>query len=114
MPLSGFIWSAKKQGHTMPLRITILAALVVAATSTLSLAKSRVQDFIIAGHDGYGTQECLVSQSSCGRIVADAWCEAKGFKSAQSYRTASPDDVTGSISAATSKAPDAFVITCKE
>jgi hypothetical protein len=101
-------------------RITILAALALATTSSLmltgvsSLAKPRVQDFIIAGHDGYGTQECLVSHSSCGRIVADAWCEAKGFKNAQSYRAASPDDVTGAISAAPAKGPEAFVITCRD
>jgi hypothetical protein len=99
----------------MRIRIPILAALVVAATSTLSLAKPRVQDFIVTGHDGYGTQECLVSQSSCGRIVADAWCEAKGFRSAQAYRIAGADEITGSISdPSRGKAPDAFVITCKE
>lgn len=102
-------------------RTTILAAFTLAAltnaafTVSGSIAKPRVQDFIIAGNDGYGTQECLVSQSNCGRIVADAWCEAKGFRSAQAYRVAAPDEITGSISdSSRGKAPDAFVITCKE
>lgn len=96
-------------------RISIFAALALAASLSVASAKSRVQDFIIAGNDGYGTQECLISQSSCGRIVADAWCEAKGFKSASSYRAAGPDEITGSISDSSSSKPaDAFVITCRE
>ena len=95
-------------------RTMVLAALVVAAPITAFAAKARVQDFIIAGNDGYGTQECLVSQSSCGRIVADAWCEAKGFKNALSYRTAAPDEITGSVSPAASKPVDVFVITCRD
>lgn len=96
-------------------RISTIAALALVASLSVASAKSRVQDFIIAGNDGYGTQECLVSQSSCGRIVADAWCEAKGFKNASAYRAAAPDEITGSISDASKAKPaDAFVITCRE
>lgn len=91
----------------------ILAALIVLAP--VCVAKPRVQDFVIAGNDGYGTQECLGGQSSCGRIVADAWCEAKGFRNAMSYRAAGPDEITGSVSTtATAKPADVFVITCRD
>lgn len=92
---------------------SMLAALMLVVP--VCVAKPRVQDFIIAGNDGYGTQECLGGQSSCGRIVADAWCEAKGFRNAMSYRAAAPDDITGSVSAAsTAKPADVFVITCRD
>lgn len=100
----------------MRLSLRMVAALAVAVAASVApvQAKVRLQDFVIAGHDGYGTQECLVSQSTCGRIVADAWCEAKGFRSAQSYRAALPEDFTNSISDATSAKNDAFIITCKD
>lgn len=98
----------------LSLRMVAALAVAVAASAVGAHAKARLQDFVVAGHDGYGTQECLVSQSSCGRIVADAWCEAKGFRSAQSYRAALPEDFTNSISDATATRNDAFIITCKD
>ncbi len=94
-------------------RILVLAALGMAAPITAMAA--RVQDFVIAGSDGYGTQECLASQSSCGRIVADAWCEAKGFRGALSYRRAAGDEITGSLVSSQAPKPlDTFVITCRD
>ena len=106
----------------MRTRVSILAALTVAVTSAVIFASSGVEsearspkqrDFIIAGSDGYGTQECLSSQGNCGRIVADAWCETKGFKSALAYRQLDRDEITGSSSAA-GKPVESFLISCKE
>ena len=105
----------------MRTRVSILAALAVVATSAVIFASSGVEseaksskqrDFIIAGSDGYGTQECLSSQGNCGRIVADAWCEAKGFKSALAYRQLGRDEITGSAGTA-GAAVDSFLISCK-
>jgi hypothetical protein len=105
----------------MRTRVSILAALAVVATSAVIFASSGVEseaksskqrDFIIAGSDGYGTQECLSSQGNCGRIVADAWCEAKGFKSALAYRQLGRDEITGSASTS-GAAVDSFLISCK-
>jgi hypothetical protein len=106
----------------MRARVSILAALAVSITSAVIFASSGIQtearpkqrDFIIAGSDGYGTQECLASQSSCGRIVADAWCEAKGFRSALAYRQLDRDEITGSASAGRGKPVDSFLISCKD
>ena len=67
-------------------------------------------DFVIAGGDGYGATECLASVGQCGRIVADAWCDSKGFAKAVSYRAAGKDEITASTGRATGET--AFVITC--
>ncbi|OYU49115.1 MAG: hypothetical protein CFE31_06975 [Rhizobiales bacterium PAR1] len=109
----------------MRTRVSILAAFAVLATSAVifaatgveSEAKSaKIRDFVIAGSDGYGTQECLSSQSNCGRIVADAWCEAKGFKSALAYRQLDRDEITGSTAPTKvgGKPVENFLISCKE
>jgi hypothetical protein len=104
-----------------------LSALAIIAMSVVSFAAmldatretearaNKQRDFIIAGSDGYGTQDCLAAGSSCGRIVADAWCESKGFKSALAYRKLAPDEVTGSTKVNDSGVvPDSFLISCKE
>ena len=52
--------------------------------------------FIIAAADGYGVEDCLAEGGECGRIVADAWCEAHGHGPALAFGVA--DDVTGAIS----------------
>lgn len=109
----------------MRMRVSILAALMVAATSVAIFATSgsdteakatKQRDFVITGSDGYGTQECLASQSNCGRIVADAWCEAKGFKAALAYRQLDRDEVTGSTNAKTpsGKPVENFLISCRD
>lgn len=81
----------------------------------LSLARGTAianDTFVIAANDGYGIGECLATNSSCGRIVADAWCEAHGRAKSISWGAA--DDVTGSIEtiSTTRKTPDAFIVTC--
>jgi hypothetical protein len=52
--------------------------------------------FIIAAADGYGVEDCLAEGSECGRVVADAWCEAHGHGAAIAFGPA--DDVTDAIS----------------
>jgi hypothetical protein len=51
--------------------------------------------FIIAAAEGYGVEDCLAEGGDCGRVVADAWCEAHGHGAAISFGIA--DDVTGAI-----------------
>lgn len=53
--------------------------------------------FLVPANDGYGVAECLISGSSCGQIVADAWCESQGYGRAVSFRITTPEDVTGAI-----------------
>ena len=67
-------------------------------------------EFLIAGGDGYGATECLATKGECGQIVADAWCESKGYVKAGHYRPAEKADVTASTGRYS--ADQAFVITC--
>ncbi len=71
-----------------------------------------VHTFIIAANDGYGVEDCLGEGGECGRVVADAWCEAHGHGAAISFGVA--DDVTGAIaaSAAADKPHSPYIIRC--
>ncbi|MGL5446958.1 MAG: hypothetical protein ACRDBL_06595 [Rhabdaerophilum sp.] len=92
-------------------------ALAVAASTGMeseARSKSAQRDFVIAGADGYGTQDCLVSGNDCGRIVANAWCESKGFNGALAYRKLDADEVTGSTGANPQKPVESFLISCKD
>lgn len=72
--------------------------------------------FLLPPADGYGIADCLTSDRECGKIVANAWCEAKGFAKAASYGAVAPTEITGSVSArgrsASSEPP--LMITCAE
>jgi hypothetical protein len=35
--------------------------------------------FVVPANDGYGVAGCLMNGGDCGKIVANAWCEAHGF-----------------------------------
>ena len=90
-------------------------SLSVLPTTKTSAAASDNRTFLIPASDGYGVADCLSTKSECGKIVADAWCEAQGFAKASSFGLASREDFTGSLSKA--KAPAAaaeqpLAITC--
>jgi hypothetical protein len=69
--------------------------------------------FIIAGSEGYGVEDCLAERGECGRVVADAWCEAHGHGASISYGLA--EDVTGAIQSAATHATGApYVISCSD
>jgi hypothetical protein len=93
-----------------------MAGIAVAITISTGLeteARPKPRDFVIAGSDGYGTQDCLSTGGDCGRIVADAWCEAKGFKGALAYRKLGADEITGSTGSSANKPTESFLISCK-
>ncbi len=94
------------------------AGLAAAATSALSTTAvtARQNLFVITDQEGYGTGDCLERQGGCGKIIADSFCESKGFKLAEFYRKAAPDEVTGSVGSErrpSPKDPSAFIIGCK-
>ncbi|WP_363347741.1 hypothetical protein [Methylocystis echinoides] len=109
-----FIQSSKIES-TLWFRIAVplvAGALVAAALS--ANAQAAPETFLVPD-DGYGVTECLKGKSDCGRIVADAWCEAHGHGPAQAYGRA--DDVTAAIPAAASRPSqqtDAMVIACAD
>ena len=61
-------------------------------------------------------QECRPPAKSCGKVVADAWCEAQGNGAALAYGKA--EDVTASIPSdlGLEKKPDpnALLVSCGE
>lgn len=73
-----------------------LAALALAGFACPALAEgSGSHDYEIAANDGYGLEDCLSTGGECGRVVADAWCEAHGHGHALSFgpRDAAEDDI---------------------
>lgn len=77
---------------------------------TERLSRADEFDFLIAGGDGYGATECLASGGQCGQIVANAWCNSKGYSRMVSYRVAAKDEVTASTGRVGGE--QAFIITC--
>jgi hypothetical protein len=68
--------------------------------------------FVVVAADGYGVEDCLAEGEECGRVVADAWCEAHGHGPAISFGLA--DDVTGAITTkvAAEKPRNPYIIRC--
>jgi hypothetical protein len=86
----------------------IAAALVAAGLSLPLLGTEATQaadatpaqaSFIVPANDGYGVGECATAGSTCGKVLADSWCEAQGFARSETFGVADPADVTGSIEA---------------
>jgi hypothetical protein len=92
--------------------------LLLAAFGRTNVQADERHTFVISDSEGYGITECLTSGSSCGRVVADAWCEAHGLGAALAFGPA--DDVTGAIAtnratttvAAAQLKPGSVVVTC--
>lgn len=91
--------------------VLLLSAALLAAPAAATERSSR---FLIPANDGYGLAECLEEGSSCGPVVANAWCEAKGFRTAKQFGRAEPGEITAStVSSGRNRAP-VFVVTCTE
>ena len=63
--------------------------------------------FVIAGTAGYGVEDCLGEGGECGRVVADAWCEAHGRGAALTFGQKSEP-----VGSSTGSRP--YFITCGE
>jgi hypothetical protein len=64
----------------------------------LSAAQAEKRIFIVANNaDGYGVDRCLASGEKCGSAVAMAYCKARQFAQATSYRGVDKDEITGAI-----------------
>ncbi len=69
--------------------------------------------FLIPASDGYGVEDCLSSSSECGKVIANAWCEAHGFSRADTFGLA-VEEVTGSTTATVAnRAERPIAITCE-
>ena len=91
----------------------LLAALALGATA--AQASDVEKTFLIPASDGYGVAECLTGTATCGKVVADAWCEAQGFASSASFGPAASDEYTGAIDATPiARADRPIRITCQD
>src|SRR5262245_51950622 len=84
------------------LRTSLFAVAFAAFAPALALAQTaETRTFIMPEDDGYGVMDCLAAgpKSGCGRIVADAWCESKGFVKARTFGREDAVEVTGSVAA---------------
>lgn len=67
----------------------------------------------IPADSGYGIEECFSPGHECGKVVADAYCEAHGYGEALAFGKA--DDITASIvGAARPQTKGALVVNCSE
>jgi hypothetical protein len=83
-------------GFTVMLAVAA-ASLIVVPNATSRAASDADGTFLIPASDGYGVADCLAGAHACGRVVADAWCEAHGFSRAETYGVAPAGTVTGSV-----------------
>jgi hypothetical protein len=90
---------------------TVFAALVIAGAVVSTAAQAEKRIFIIANNaDGYGVDRCLATGATCGAAVATAYCQAREFAKAASFRKVDRDEITGAVPATNgSSAPDEFV-----
>ena|SRR5262245_49865244 len=76
-------------------------------------ANAEKRIFIIANNpDGYGVDRCLASGASCGAAVATAYCQARDFTIAASYRKVEREEITGAIPTGLIKADEFVAIEC--
>ena len=58
--------------------LTVVLATIVIIGDSLPIKAQGANTFVIAATSGYGVEDCLGEGGECGRVVADAWCEAHG------------------------------------
>lgn len=97
----------------MRMPICPLAVLLLGAALSGPVDAAPNNRFLVPGNDGYGIADCLAEGASCGQAVADAYCEAQGFKAgAESYGLV--EDITASTTAPRRSArTSAFEIACR-
>ena len=87
----------------------VALSLLAVASLTAPARAEASHDYEIAANDGYGLEECLAGGAECGRVVADAWCEAHGHGHALAYGPRG--DMTG-LATYVSTAEETYVIKC--
>ena len=103
---------------TFPRLVSPLAAILLTASLVPPPALAQGANgnlHYIPDSDGYGISECFSPGAACGRVVADAWCEAHGQGNALAYGRV--EDVTAASEVAASTAgpqKGAFVVSCAD
>ena len=121
--MRSFLRLRHSKPHSLQMMFAVLAfGLVLPNLSSVSRgdqlhAEETGRVVSIMSLDGYGMQDCLSSHASCGDVIANAWCQAKGRKNVMSYGKA--EDITGSLSQDLQKVSEpqdlenSFVVICQ-
>jgi len=95
----------------------MVRALVAAATLALLAAPAGAEPrtFIIPDDDGYGLGDCLTQgpTSSCGRMVADAWCVTQGHGRAAGFGRSDAKETTATVGSSIPVKAGALFVTCE-
>jgi hypothetical protein len=87
--------------------VVVVTAFVAGLPQAGGAAESH--EYEIAANDGYGLEDCLSTGGECGRVVADAWCEAHGHGHALSFGLRSAVDERPTRVSATE---ESYVVRC--
>jgi hypothetical protein len=86
-----------REHQPMRLALVLCSALVAVVP-----AQAETHIFVVAANaDGYGIDRCLAAGEACGTAVATAYCRARDFEHAVSFRKVARDELTGTVTAAT-------------
>lgn len=97
----------------IPNLLALGAAALLALSATGAIAQSPQPGVYFMPAGGYSVDECLAKSAECGRVVANAWCEANGHGKARAYGSAS--DITFSAGVEVKAPPrNTIVIACAD
>jgi hypothetical protein len=84
------------QQEERAMRVLLAVSGFVSALVFAVPAQTETRVFIVASNaDGYGVDRCLTTGASCGSVVATAYCQARDFSEARSFRKVEHDEITG-------------------
>jgi hypothetical protein len=84
------------QQNERAMRVLIAVAGLVGTLAFAVPAQTETRVFIVASNaDGYGVDRCLTTGATCGTVVATAYCQARDFSQARSFRKVDNEEITG-------------------
>ena len=82
------------------MRLWCVLALLSFAAASSAAAQAERRVFIIPNDaGGYGVDRCLATGASCGTAIATAYCRAREFDQALSFRKIERGEITGTAPA---------------
>jgi len=95
-----------------PILLPVLFGIALGVVYTTAGQALESRTFVIAATTGYGAEECLGEGGECGKLVADAWCNAHGQGVALKFgRSEADSDAASNVSW---PAPNLYYITCSD
>ena len=81
----------------MKKHLLLLAAVLFSLSWTAPSKAQELRRLVIPAQDGYDFEACQKNSSQCAQIVADAWCDAKGFGKAVRFEHMDQYETTASL-----------------